>query len=343
MFSLWVAAWVAGQGQALEISYPTEADLGGIAVHWSGHEVPFVKRGDRWLAAVGVDLDSKPGEHAVTVTFTYTDGRTRVERAPVTVIAEKYPTTELTVEERFVELSPEDQARADREAAETSAIYDTFTAERYWTEAFHVPVRGAKDGRNFGHRRIFNGQPRAPHSGADLRATTGTPIYAANRGRVVLAKDLFFSGNAVFIDHGYGLYTTYLHLSKLDVAVSTLASIRSRCYGWGHSKRRGGVSHRPGRNDPCSCGSGKKFKHCCALKGDRLSFGTRIWFALIGVMLLIGAWLALPQGFSASIAPFSGATALKARSPAWGFLFGPARRLRDRALVKEKGRTWNGP
>ena len=126
------------------------------------------------------------------------------------------------VEERYVELSPEDQARADREGAETSAIYDTFTAERYWTEPFAVPVRGAKDGRNFGHRRVFNGQPRAPHSGADLRATTGTPIYAANRGRVVLAKDLFFSGNAVFIDHGYGLFTTYLHLSKIDVTVGDI-------------------------------------------------------------------------------------------------------------------------
>jgi murein DD-endopeptidase MepM/ murein hydrolase activator NlpD len=141
---------------------------------------------------------------------------------PVAVNAGTYPTTELQVEERFVELSPEDQARADREAAETSAIYDTFTPQRYWTEPFDIPVRGAKDGRNFGHRRVFNGQPRAPHSGADLRATTGTPIFAANRGRVVLAKDLFFSGNAVFIDHGYGLFTTYLHLSKIDVAVGDI-------------------------------------------------------------------------------------------------------------------------
>lgn len=50
---------------------------------------------------------------------------------------------------------------------------------------------------------------------------------------------------------------------------------------------------RIGRNDPCSCGSGKKYKHCCALKSERLSLGTRVWFALIGAMLLIGAWIAL--------------------------------------------------
>jgi murein DD-endopeptidase MepM/ murein hydrolase activator NlpD len=219
MLGLVLAAWVAGQGQALQMSYPAEAGLTGVTVRWSGHAVPFTLRGERWLATVGVDLDSRPGDHAVDVTFSYEDGRTRVMREPVQVRAEQYPTTELQVEERFVELSPEDQARADREAAETSAIYDTFTPQRYWDEAFAVPVRGAQDGRNFGHRRVFNGQPRAPHSGADLRASTGTPIYAANRGRIVLAKDLFFSGNAVFIDHGHGLYTTYLHLSEIEVAV----------------------------------------------------------------------------------------------------------------------------
>ena len=53
------------------------------------------------------------------------------------------------------------------------------------------------------------------------------------------------------------------------------------------------MSNRPGRNDPCPCGSGKKYKHCCALKEDRLPLGTRVWFVLIGLMLLIGAWLAL--------------------------------------------------
>jgi murein DD-endopeptidase MepM/ murein hydrolase activator NlpD len=222
VLALALAAFAAAQGQALELSYPTEPGLTAVSVQWSGHNVPFVQRGDRWLTTVGVDLDSRPGEHAVDVTFRFADGRSRTHREPITVRGQQYPTTELTVEERYVELSPEDQARADREGAETNAIYDTLTLERYWTEPFHVPVQGATDGRNFGHRRVFNGQPRAPHSGADLRAKTGTPIYAANRGRVVLAKDLFYSGNAVFIDHGLGLYTTYLHLSGIDVAVGDM-------------------------------------------------------------------------------------------------------------------------
>ena len=55
------------------------------------------------------------------------------------------------------------------------------------------------------------------------------------------------------------------------------------------------MTHAIGRNDPCPCGSGKKFKHCCARKGERLSLATRVWFALIALMLLVGAILALTQ------------------------------------------------
>ena len=85
-----------------------------------------------------------------------------------------------------------------------------------WTGAFTSPIPG-RDGTNFGHRRIFNGESRAPHSGADLRATTGTPIHATNRGRVVLSKNLFFTGNTVMLDHGMGIYSLYAHLSRIDV------------------------------------------------------------------------------------------------------------------------------
>jgi len=210
-------ALVAAQGQALELAYSDEAGLASVEAQWEGHRFPVARHDTRWIAVVGVDLDAKAGAHSAEITFRYRDGRSRGIREPVTVKTQKFPTTELKVEDRYVELSPEDAARAAREAKETDAIYATLTPECYWNEPFVAPIHGAKDGRNFGHRRVFNGQPRAPHSGADLHADVGTPVYASNRGRVVLAKDLFYSGNAVIVDHGLGVYTMYLHLSKIDV------------------------------------------------------------------------------------------------------------------------------
>ena len=55
------------------------------------------------------------------------------------------------------------------------------------------------------------------HAGIDFRAPQGAPVHASNRGRVMLARDLFFTGNTVVIDHGFGLFTLYVHLSKLAV------------------------------------------------------------------------------------------------------------------------------
>jgi murein DD-endopeptidase MepM/ murein hydrolase activator NlpD len=212
-----LAALGAVQGQALELAVPAEPDTTAATIAWQGHEIPMVRIGGRWVALVGVDLATAPGSYDAVVTFELVGGGTRAAVEPVSVGAKAFRTTELTVEPRYVELSPEDQARADRESREIGEIYATLTPERFWTGAFAVPVSGANGGRNFGHRRVFNGQPRAPHSGADLTAATGTPIRASNRGRVVLAKELFFSGNAVFLDHGLGVYSTYLHLSEIRV------------------------------------------------------------------------------------------------------------------------------
>jgi murein DD-endopeptidase MepM/ murein hydrolase activator NlpD len=212
----------AEQGEALELVVANEPGLAAVSVDWGGRYVPFVRDQDRWITVIGVDLDARAGGHTLAIVRDYGAAGTRSQSGRVIVAAKQFPTTELTVEPGFVELSPENQQRAARESREIESIYAVITPERHWNESFEVPIPGTTGGRNFGHRRIFNGQPRNPHSGADLRAATGTPIQAANRGRVVLAKDLFFSGNAVFLDHGLGVYTVYLHLSEILVEPGTM-------------------------------------------------------------------------------------------------------------------------
>lgn len=205
------------QGQALQMEYPHEPGLEAITVEWAERDVPFVREGDRWLTVIGVDLDVAAGEHAAKATFHYADGRSTTRDEVIAVQGKTFRTTKLTVAPKYVELSPENQERAARESKEIGAVYARLTPQKYWSGPFQTPIPGVTGGRNFGHRRVFNGQPRDPHSGADLQASTGTKILASNAGKVVLAKDFFFNGNAVFIDHGLGVYTMYLHLSQILV------------------------------------------------------------------------------------------------------------------------------
>jgi len=218
------AVFAANQGGIAFITVPEEPGIRSVELRWDGKHVPFAHVGDKWETVAGIDVDTKPGEHDGRLDVTYADGH--IDKRPVSLdIAEvKFPTTQLTVEDKYVELSPANQQRAARETKELDKIYATLTPEILWSKPFQSPIPGQTKGTNFGHRRVFNGQPRAPHAGSDLKASVGTPIHATNRGRVVLAKNLFFTGNTVVLDHGLGLYTIYAHLSKIDVRVGEVVN-----------------------------------------------------------------------------------------------------------------------
>jgi murein DD-endopeptidase MepM/ murein hydrolase activator NlpD len=133
------------------------------------------------------------------------------------VRAGKFPTERLKVEKQFVQPDPQQQQRAEEDQKKMRAIYDTVTPERLWDGKFHLPLKGVTTGGNFGRRRILNGEARSPHAGVDFPAATGTPVLASQSGRVVLAEELYYSGNTVVLDHGYGIYTLYAHLSEIGV------------------------------------------------------------------------------------------------------------------------------
>ena len=112
----------AAQGEALEIAIAHEPGLAGVYAEWNERRVPFVRDGDRWLTVIGVDLDTSAGEHPLVVVRSFGNAGTRRESGQVTVAAKAFPTTELTVEPGYVDLSPENQERAAREARETATI-----------------------------------------------------------------------------------------------------------------------------------------------------------------------------------------------------------------------------
>jgi murein DD-endopeptidase MepM/ murein hydrolase activator NlpD len=135
----------------------------------------------------------------------------------LTIRNKDFPEEHLSVSSKYVEPPAEVQERLARERAEVSKVYRMRTDRIQVGGAFVRPVPGEPTSI-FGTRRLFNGKPRSPHPGLDLRAATGTTVKAAGAGVVGIAQDLYYSGNTVIIDHGGGLFTIYAHLSEIDVS-----------------------------------------------------------------------------------------------------------------------------
>jgi len=131
--------------------------------------------------------------------------------------ARKFPIQRLTLPKAMVELDAPTLARVEEESSRLKTLYATITPERLWRGRFTRPVAGTEDGTGFGARRIINGLRRSPHAGADYSADAGTPVVAANSGKVALVGDMFFPGRLVVLDHGLGLFTLYFHLERADV------------------------------------------------------------------------------------------------------------------------------
>ncbi|HEX3498552.1 MAG TPA: M23 family metallopeptidase [Stellaceae bacterium] len=120
------------------------------------------------------------------------------------------------VPQNTVTPDPAELARIKREAAEIRALRDIAGTGRDFVTPMIWPAHGPISGV-YGSQRILNGEPRAPHMGVDIAAPAGSPIAAAAGGVVRFAAELFLTGNTILIDHGYGLETSYAHLSRIDV------------------------------------------------------------------------------------------------------------------------------
>lgn len=142
------------------------------------------------------------------------------ERHDVRVQKRDWPTEHVSgVPQKTVDPPPEIAARIAREQAAVAAERKRDEARSDVFAGFIWPVEGRISGR-FGRQRVYNGKPGSPHSGADIAAPTGTPIKAPAAGVIVFADpDLYLTGGTVLIDHGHGVGSNFLHLSKIDVAV----------------------------------------------------------------------------------------------------------------------------
>jgi murein DD-endopeptidase MepM/ murein hydrolase activator NlpD len=136
----------------------------------------------------------------------------------VRVERRQFETRRLRVDPRLANPPDEEAARIAEDTRAMAAAFAILTPDRLWRGRFEVPVPGASTS-SFGRLTITNGEPAGRHQGADFRAATGTPVRAPNAGRVVLARNLYFAGNTVILDHGLGVFSLLAHLSSIGVAV----------------------------------------------------------------------------------------------------------------------------
>jgi murein DD-endopeptidase MepM/ murein hydrolase activator NlpD len=139
------------------------------------------------------------------------------ERAKLRVSAYPYEVQHITLkDDSQVTLSDENRRRVQEENRKIGALWGLQT-ERRFELPLGSPLADLPQGGRFGARRFFNNQPRSPHTGADYKADSGTPVLSIGAGTIALTGDFFFPGKSVFIDHGDGLISMYFHLSGIAV------------------------------------------------------------------------------------------------------------------------------
>jgi murein DD-endopeptidase MepM/ murein hydrolase activator NlpD len=207
------AAVVAGSPELIRVDAPPSATLEGA---WLGHKLAFFHTNRGWFALAGVDVEAAVGPSTLQIRETLRDGAGRDLSRSIDIRAAHYRTGTLSVAPKFVEPPPEEMAEIKAEIALKQQLFAASAPDPLWTGSFRAPVQ-APPTDSFGTRRTFNGELASVHKGMDFRAHSGTPVHASNSGVVILARKLYYEGNCVAIDHGLGLYTISMHLSRIDV------------------------------------------------------------------------------------------------------------------------------
>jgi murein DD-endopeptidase MepM/ murein hydrolase activator NlpD len=216
-------AFQPGELVLVTLSFP-EAPT-GVTLKAFGSPVPVFPAADgSWQALVGLDLDLEPGDYEWVAEADLRAGHVRESRI-VTVFPKQFETRRLRVSPDFVNPPPATQSRIEAEAVFLRDVYRAPADARLWSTPFVLPVSDPVNSA-FGRRSVFNGEARSPHAGADFLSPAGRPVRAPNAGRVVAARDLFFTGKTVIVDHGLGVFSMFAHLSRLDVAEGTMVEPR---------------------------------------------------------------------------------------------------------------------
>ncbi len=219
--ALFVAALATSAGAAT-VELPADIQQGqlviariapGNEVELDGRRLRMDTEG-RFVFGVGRDAPAQ-----ITLEVSHPDGST--ETVPVAITQREYRIERVNgLPQHTVTPNPKIAARIAREQAAVGEARKRDSDTEYFLHGFRRPVSGARISGVYGSQRIDNGSPKSPHMGLDMAVPTGTPVHAPASGVVSFARtDLVLTGGTVLIDHGFGLNSSFLHMSRVDVKV----------------------------------------------------------------------------------------------------------------------------
>jgi murein DD-endopeptidase MepM/ murein hydrolase activator NlpD len=191
------------------------ARIGDVTALWFGHEVTFFRPpgATDWSGLAAVPLETTPGTYELVLHETLASGRSIEVRKKIKIARALYPKITAKVAKQFTEPSPNQLKEISADKNVKQQTFASKNPQKLWHGTFVAPV-SASISDVFGTERVFNKEVLSRHQGLDYAVPAGTPVGAINRGTVLLARSLYFEGNCVIIDHGQGLLSLYLHLSK---------------------------------------------------------------------------------------------------------------------------------
>jgi len=211
---------VSGQVASICVPLPTPATPPALAIHFQDQEISVIEvtRGKKHVHCgfVAIPLETKTGSYDISIAWGDTTSN-QSKTVSLKVREGKFKETKLKVDPNITKPNEEEQQRIAKEKEEMKAAYSNPSPTPLWQGGFRFPTKGSITSR-FGSKRSFNGEVKSVHQGVDLRAGSGTPIYAGNAGKIILAKAFFYAGNMVVIDHGMGIFSSYGHLSTIKVS-----------------------------------------------------------------------------------------------------------------------------
>ncbi len=205
-------------GDAFIIKVSGVKSSGSPSAFLQEDRIPLSSCGEDCFIGIGaVAVNTKPGRYEIQI-----NAGEESEVLRLSVIPAHFTKRTLSLPREKVFLSQEDLERVAREEEKLRLLWQQETG-RLWEGSFILPL-GNRITTAFGVKRVLNRKKISVHYGVDIKGTTGDEVKASNRGKVILAEELFFGGNTVILDHGQGIYTTYMHLSGFDVGCGDIVA-----------------------------------------------------------------------------------------------------------------------